>query len=84
MSTGASHGGGPISGAVFAITKRQQAEGVGRSVLTFFDFALGEGAPIARDLGYLVLPETVTRVVRDAWPRLVKTSAGASVWTGGR
>jgi phosphate transport system substrate-binding protein len=74
----------PISGAVFAVTKRQQDQAVGRSVLGFFDFALGDGAQIARDLGYVVLPDSVTRVVRDAWPRLVKTTAGVSVWTGGR
>jgi phosphate transport system substrate-binding protein len=74
----------PISGAVFAVTKRQQPEAVGRSVLNFFDFAFGDGAQIARDLGYVVLPETVTRVVRDAWPPLVKTPAGVSVWPGSR
>jgi phosphate transport system substrate-binding protein len=75
----------PITGAVFAVMRREQAvPATALATLKFFDFALGDGAQVARDMGYVPLPVDVTRIVRAAWPRLVKTSAGVSVWPAAR
>jgi phosphate transport system substrate-binding protein len=75
-------GAWPISGTIFAVMRRQQRDAAtGLAVLGFFDYAMGEdGAAIARKLGHVAMPASVVNVVREAWPRLVKTADGQSVW----
>jgi phosphate transport system substrate-binding protein len=73
----------PITGSVFAVMRREQKdEAAGREVLKFFDFALGEaGAQVARKHGHVAMPASIARIVRDAWPRLLKNASGTSLWT---
>jgi phosphate transport system substrate-binding protein len=70
----------PISGACFAIVHRVQVDApLGRLMLQFFEYGLTEGGAAAREAGYVPVPESVVKVVRDAWPRLVKTADGTSL-----
>jgi phosphate transport system substrate-binding protein len=70
----------PISGALFAVLRREQDPAAGAELLRFFDYVLGEGTEASRKLGAVPLPEDVAQVVRNAWPRLVRTAGGAALW----
>ncbi len=71
----------PISGATFILVhKSQEKPESGTAVLKFFDWAYTKGGKLASDLDYVPLPDSVTKLIRDAWKKQVKDSKGAALW----
>jgi phosphate transport system substrate-binding protein len=71
----------PISGATFILVhKSQEKPESGAAVLKFFDWAYTKGGKLASDLDYVPLPDSVTKLIRDAWKKQVKDSKGAALW----
>jgi phosphate transport system substrate-binding protein len=74
----------PIVSPTFVLlpTNPQDAER-SRAVMRFFDWAFRNGAPIARELEYIPLPEKVAEAVRGAWAETIRVG-GQPVWTASR
>ena len=71
----------PITGASFILMHvRQDKPDTGVEVLKFFDWALHNGQKMAAELDYVPMPETVTKVIADAWKAQIKDGAGKSLW----
>lgn len=58
----------PITGASFILMhkKAEKAEQA-RQILLFFDWCYRNGEPAARELNYVMMPESVIRLVETAW-----------------
>ncbi len=77
----AGKGSWPISGATFIlIHKAQDKPESGKEVLKFFDWAYSNGGKLAGDLDYVVMPESVTKLIRATWKAQVKDAAGKAIW----
>lgn len=69
----------PITGATFILLHASQDKPAqGSSVLKFFEWAYSQGDQMAAGLDYIVLPDTLKKLVRQQWGRL-KDSAGNAV-----
>lgn len=67
----------PIANTTFVLLyKVQPVAERGRAVLSFFDWAFSYGDQMAVDLGYVPLPENVTKLILDAWKVQIKDAAG--------
>jgi phosphate transport system substrate-binding protein len=72
----------PITGASFILFYKEQAKPeTGRAVLDFFNWAYHNGGAMAAQLDYVPLPDSVIKLVEDAWRTQVK-GGGKPVWTG--
>ena len=49
-------------------------------VLKFFDWALKSGQKMATELDYVPMPDSVTKVIADAWRAQLKDGSGKPVW----
>lgn len=77
----AGKGSWPISGATFIlIHKAQEKPESGKEVLKFFDWAYSNGGKLAGDLDYVVMPESVIKLIRATWKAQVKDTAGKAIW----
>jgi phosphate transport system substrate-binding protein len=73
----------PISGVCFAVAKRIQTDPAkGRAMLQFFEYAFNEGGVAASEIGYVPVPAPIVKVVREAWPHLLKSADGVSLFSG--
>jgi phosphate transport system substrate-binding protein len=71
----------PITGASFILMHTKQDKPASASeVLKFFDWAYKNGKGMAAELDYVPMPESVTKVVADAWKAQIKDGAGKPVW----
>jgi len=71
----------PITGVSYILLHKSQADGVrGKEVLKFFDWAYKNGDAAAVELDYVPMPDTVTKLVQDAWRANVKDAAGKAIW----
>ena len=71
----------PITGASFILLHKSQADAArGKDVLKFFDWAYKNGDAAAAELDYVPLPDSVTKLVEDAWKANVKDAAGKALW----
>ncbi len=71
----------PITGASFILMKvRQGKPESGVEVLKFFDWALKNGQKLASDLDYVPMPDSVAKLVADAWKAQIKDGAGKVLW----
>ncbi len=72
----------PISGATFILMhKNQEKADVALETLKFFDFAFtANGDKMASELDYVPLPESVTKMISDAWKTKIKASNGQAIW----
>ena len=71
----------PISGATFILMHAKQDNAAdGKEVLKFFDWAYSNGSKLATDLDYVPLPDSVTKLIRDAWKVQIKGADGKAVW----
>jgi phosphate transport system substrate-binding protein len=71
----------PITGASYIIVYKAQADAAkGKEVLKFFDWAYKNGDAAATELDYVPMPETVTRLVQDAWKANLKDASGKAIW----
>ncbi len=50
-------------------------------VLKFFDWSFHNGQKLAAELDYVPLPDSVTRLIADAWGKQIKDAAGKPVWS---
>jgi phosphate transport system substrate-binding protein len=71
----------PITGASYIIMYKAQADAAkGKEVLKFFDWAYKNGDAAATELDYVPMPDTVTRLVQDAWKANLKDASGKAIW----
>jgi phosphate transport system substrate-binding protein len=71
----------PITGVTYAIVHKSQADAAkGKEVLSFFDYALKNGAAAAAELDYVPMPDSVTKLVEAAWKNNLKDASGKAVW----
>ncbi|MEW9897389.1 phosphate ABC transporter substrate-binding protein PstS [Chitinivorax sp. PXF-14] len=71
----------PITGATFILVhKAQDKPESGKEVLKFFDWAYANGDQLALQLDYIPLPDSVVKLVRNAWKNQVKDAAGKALY----
>jgi phosphate transport system substrate-binding protein len=72
----------PITSASFVLLHvRQDKPQNAAEVLKFFDWCFRNGQKLAAELDYVPLPDSVTRLIEDAWARQLKDNAGKPVWS---
>jgi phosphate transport system substrate-binding protein len=49
-------------------------------VLKFFDWSFRTGQKLAEDLDYVPLPDSLTKLIEDAWKTQIKDSSGKAAW----
>ena len=70
----------PISGATFILMHATQEKPAnGSQVLKFFDWSFANGDPLAAELVYVPLPESVKDMIRKEWSNKVKAADGKTV-----
>jgi phosphate transport system substrate-binding protein len=71
----------PITGATYILMHKTQASSEkGKEVLKFFDYSYKNGGTVATELDYVAMPESVVKLVQDAWKTQVKDSSGKTIW----
>jgi phosphate transport system substrate-binding protein len=71
----------PITGVSYILVHKSQADAAkGKEVLKFFDWAYKNGDAAAAELDYVPMPDTVTKLVQDAWRANMKDAAGKALW----
>ncbi|MDP3670816.1 MAG: phosphate ABC transporter substrate-binding protein PstS [Telluria sp.] len=71
----------PITGVSYILMHKIQADPAkGTEVLKFFDWAFKNGDAAAVELDYVPLPDSVTKLVADAWKANLKDAAGKPIW----
>ncbi len=71
----------PITGVSYILMYKQQADAAkGKEVLKFFDYSFKNGDAAAAELDYVPLPESVTKLVADAWKANLKDASGKAIW----
>ena len=72
----------PITSASFILMHvKQDKPQNAAEVLKFFDWSFHDGQKLAAELDYVPLPDSVTRLIADAWGRQIKDGAGKPVWS---
>jgi phosphate transport system substrate-binding protein len=70
----------PIVGASYVLLKTEQkSRQRARRMLEFFHWALTEGAPLARELGYATIPKEHVERIEELWRARIKAE-GRAVW----
>ena len=71
----------PITGVSYILMYKSQADAAkGREVLKFFDYSFKNGDAAATELDYVPLPDSVTKLVVDAWKANLKDASGKAIW----
>jgi phosphate transport system substrate-binding protein len=71
----------PITGVSYILVHKSQADAAkAKEVLKFFDWAYKSGDAAAVELDYVPMPDSVTKLVQDAWRANLKDAAGKAVW----
>lgn len=71
----------PIAGATFILMhKVQDTAQAGTEVLKFFDWAYKNGDKLASELDYVPMPDSVVKLIHDAWKAQIKDASGKAVW----
>ncbi len=71
----------PITGVSYILVHKSQADGNrGKEVLKFFDWAYKNGDAAAVELDYVPMPDSVAKLVQDAWRANLKDASGKAVW----
>ncbi|BDT58648.1 phosphate-binding protein PstS [Massilia varians] len=71
----------PITGASYILMHKVQPNAAtAKEVLKFFDWAYKNGGPAAAELDYVPMPDSVSKLVQDAWRANLKDAAGKAVW----
>jgi phosphate transport system substrate-binding protein len=71
----------PITGVSYILVYKQPLDAAkGREVLKFFDYAFKNGDAAATELDYVPLPDSVTKLVQDAWKANMKDGSGKAIW----
>ncbi len=71
----------PITGATFILVHTlQEKPEVGGAMLKFFAWAYADGDKMATDLDYVPMPDSVAKLVEDAWMKQLKGADGNPVY----
>jgi phosphate transport system substrate-binding protein len=71
----------PITGVSYILVHKAQLDAAkGKEVLKFFDYAFKNGDAAATNLDYVPLPDSVTKLVQDAWKANMKDASGKAIW----
>jgi phosphate transport system substrate-binding protein len=71
----------PITGVSYILMHKNQADAAkGKEVLKFFDYAFKSGDAAATELDYVPMPDSVTKLVQDAWKANMKDASGKAIW----
>lgn len=71
----------PITGATFILMHKVQANAaIGTEVLKFFDWAYANGDKLALELDYIPMPDSVVKLIQNAWKTQIKDGSGQAVW----
>jgi phosphate transport system substrate-binding protein len=62
------------------VHKAQEDAAKGKEVLKFFDYAFKNGDAAATELDYVPMPDSVTKLVQDAWKANMKDASGKAIW----
>ena len=74
-------GSWPITGASFILLhKVPEKADQAKEVLKFFDWAYHNGGKSAEELAYVPIPDSVVKLVEDAWVKNIKSSDGKPIW----
>lgn len=67
----------PITGATFILMHKTQANVENaKTVLKFFEWAYAEGDKMALELDYIPMPDSVVKLVQNAWKTQIKDANG--------
>ncbi|MCC6072135.1 phosphate ABC transporter substrate-binding protein PstS [Massilia sp. MAHUQ-52] len=71
----------PITGVSYILMHKTQADAAkGKEALKFFEWAFKNGDKAATDLDYVPMPESVVKLVNDAWKANLKDASGKAAW----
>ena len=71
----------PITGATFILMhKIQDKPANAAEVLKFFDWAYANGDKMALDMDYIPMPDSVVKLVKNAWKAQIKDTSGKAIW----
>jgi phosphate transport system substrate-binding protein len=71
----------PITGVSYILMHKSQADAAkGKEVLKFFEYSFKNGDAAAVELDYVPLPDSVTKLVADAWKANLKDASGKAIW----
>jgi len=71
----------PITGVSYILMHKSQPDAAkAKEVLKFFDYSFKNGDAAATELDYVPLPDTVTKLVADAWKANLKDASGKAIW----
>jgi phosphate transport system substrate-binding protein len=71
----------PITGVSYILVHKAQEDAAkGKEVLKFFDYAFKNGDAAATELDYVPMPDSVTKLVQDAWKANMKDASGKAIW----
>jgi phosphate transport system substrate-binding protein len=71
----------PITGVSYILMHKAQADAAkGKEALKFFEWAFKNGDKAATDLDYVPMPESVVKLVNDAWKANLKDASGKAAW----
>ena len=71
----------PITGASFILMHKSQASAErAKEVLKFFDWSYKNGGAMATELDYVAMPESVVKLVEQAWKADIKDASGKAIW----
>ncbi|WP_370660112.1 phosphate ABC transporter substrate-binding protein PstS [Massilia atriviolacea] len=71
----------PITGVSYILMHKSQADAAkGKEVIKFFDWSFKNGDAAAVELDYVPLPDSVTKLVSDAWKANLKDASGKAIW----
>jgi phosphate transport system substrate-binding protein len=72
----------PITGASYILVRAPpNSPAEAHAVLEFFSWAFAHGAPIAKSLDYVSLPDAVIGDIESAWEEKFRDAGGRPVWT---
>jgi len=81
LTNGAGKQSWPITGASYILVHKTQPDAAkGKEVLKFFDWAYKNGDAAAAELDYVPMPDSVSKLVTDAWRARMKDGAGKALW----
>ncbi len=73
----------PIAGSTFILMqKKQEKPEQAQATLKFFRWAYNNGEKDARDLHYVPIPVSVSKLIENTWKESIKSKDGAPIATG--
>ncbi len=72
----------PVTGASFILMHvKQDKPQNAAEVLKFFEWSFRNGHKLAEELDYVPLPDSVVKLIEDAWKSQIKDASGKAAWS---